>query len=1049
VLDAALRQPPEDARVPLAPPESAVTALRLVRAALAVTAARLRSHPLRPVLVVAGTVLAFATLVAVFGGSLVARQQALARSLASLPESERGFRIDRFGPTLDARSYRRTDRRARRALAALGGGRTRSVIVFRELRVQGELVQLAAVDHLASAIRLRSGRLPRSCTGSGCELLQIGGRGAAALSEDDLHFHRVGIGELRDPALFGDVTAATGSGSDRPVLLLARDVAALQRLQSLETFYRVYSWVSPLRVDRLRTWDIAHVLHDESRAQAALEVDPSFRLSGPDQALLDAQSRGRVAADRLVLVGGETSALLLGFAVIAAIGLRRGLGSERRRLLARGARRWQIAAFSTAEVSAMTLSGAVAGIGAGLAVAAALAAAAGVAAGPIVEHTLLAEKTLLALVGAWLAATLLLVLATAAREEREGGRRIGIADVAAAGAAATVAVGISRGALDPTTVSSGNAVLFLLLPALVCFVAAVVLARLLAPGMRAAERLTRHSAFGLRLAVLALARAPLRTVVSCAFVTVALGLALFAVTYRATLARGAVDQASFQVPLDFTVAEGSRLVRPLDAAPLDRYRRLGGGAGAYAVIRTGATTPGTGSAVLSPTVLGLPAAAVGRLRWRSDYSPLPARELAQRLAQGGEPRLTRLELPPGARAVTLRVHSSGAAVVLRLAVEDGRGRTRLLALGRAGHGSPVLTARLPQGGRLGVVGLQLTLTLDEQFFFAHREAEGIVSSAPSGVLELGALEAGGARLTGWRGWSLRAGGAATRTRGGVRLSFAFPDTGARLVLRPHEPTDGKAMPVVVSPDIASAAGGVGSRTRLDFQDVEVPVQIVGVAAHMPTVPASSGPFVLADGAWLETALDADAPGEGTPNEVWLAAHDEHAAAAALRRPPFAGLDVTSRADIQRRLEGDPLARATARALGASALVALALAVLGFWVGVLSEARDERSDFFDLEAQGVPPARLRAQLRTRSAVVLAVGLAGGAALGALLSLLVVSVVRISATTALPEPPLRFDPAWLVSALAILALAVVTLAAAEATSVAAFRSSRPERASWSLE
>jgi len=1002
------------------------------------------------VLVVAGTVLAFATLVAVVGGSLVARQQALARSLAALPQSERGFRIDRFGSTLDARSYRQTDRRARHALAALGGGRTRGVIVFRELRVQGELVQLVAVDGLASAIRLRSGRLPRTCTDSGCELLQIGGaRGAATLSEGDLHFRRVGIGELRDPALFGDVTAASGSGSDRPVLLLARNVAALQRLPALELYYRVYSWVSPLRVDRLRTWNIPHVLRDESRAQATLEVDPSFRLSGPDEALLDAQSRGRVAADRLVLVGGETSALLLGFAVIAAIGLRRGLGSERRRLLARGARRWQIAVFSTAEVAAMTLSGAVAGIGVGLGVAAALAGGAGVAAWPVVEHVLQAETTLLALVGAWLVTTLLLVLATAARDEPDGRRRIGIADVGAVGAAVTVAVGISRGALDPTTVSSSNAVLFLLLPALVCFVVAVVLARLLAPAMRAAERLTRHSAFGLRLAVLALARAPLRTVVSCAFVAVALGLALFAVTYRATLERGAVDQASFQVPLDFTVAEGSRLVLPLDAAPLSRYRRLGGGAVAYPVIRTGATTPGTGSSVLSPTVLGLPPAAVARLRWRTDYSQLSPRELARRLAQAGEPRLTRVELPSRARQVALRVHASGAAVVLRLAVEDGRGRTRLLELGRARSGSSLLTARLPKSGHLGLLGLQLTLTLDEQFFFAHREAEGIVSAAPSGVLELGPLRADGGRVTGWRGWSLPTSGAGTSTRGGVRLSFAFADTGTRLVFRPKEPTDGGVMPVVVSRDIATAAGGLGSRTRLDFQDVELPAEIVGVAARMPTVPESSGPFVLADSAWLHTAIDADAPGEGTANEVWLAARNEQAAAEALRRPPFAGLEVSSRAEIQRNLQGDPLARTTARALGASALVAFLLAVLGFWVGVLSEARDERSDFFDLEAQGVPPARLRAQLRTRSAIVLAVGLAAGAALGALLSLLVVSVVRISATTALPEPPLRFDPAWLVSTLVLLALGVVTLAATEATSVAAFRSSRPERASWSLE
>jgi hypothetical protein len=1027
-----------------------VSLLVRIRASLGVTAARLRSRPLRPALVVGGTVLAFATLVAVFGGSLVARQQELARSLAAVPVSERGFRIDRFGLPLDARSYRQTDGRARRALAALGGGRMRRVIVFRALRVQGELVELAAVDDLPSAVRLRSGRLPQRCLSSRCELLQVGGGGSPSLSEGALHLRRVGVGELRDPALLGDVSAATGSGSRRPTLLLARNVAALQRLVSVQPFYRVYSWVSSLRVDGLRTWEIGHVLHDESRAQAALEADPAFRLSGPDEALLDAQSRGRIAADRLVLVGGETSALLLGFAVIAAIGLRRGLASERRRLLARGARRWQVVVVSGAEVGAMTLAGGIVGLAVGVAVVATVAGGAGLPVWPIVIHTLLAAKTILALVGAWLATTLLLALATRASEDGNPGPRIRVADVAALGAAATVAVGLSRGALDPSNVSSGNAVLFLVLPALVCFVVAVVLARLMGPAMRAAERLTRQRAFGLRLAVLALARAPSRTVVSCAFVAVALGLALFAATYRATLARGAVDQASFQAPLDFTIAEGSRLVLPLDAAPLAAYARVGGGADAYPVVRLGATTPGTGSAVLSPTVLGLPAGAVRRLRWRSDFSPLSPSEIARLLAQEGEPRLAGVRVPPGATRLTLPVRVSGVDLVLSLAVRDERGRVRVLQLGRVHRGANVITADLPSGERVDVVGLGITLPLEEQFFLAHDEAEGNVARAPSDVVEVGPLTAGGPRpLTRWAGWSLRRGGSATRTRGAVRLSFAFRDTGARLVFRPVEATDGRPMSVVVSPDIAEAAGGVGSETRLDFQDVDIAVRIAGVASRMPTVPASSGPFVLADGAWLETALDADAPGEGTPNEVWLSARDEPAAAAALRLPPFAGLAVTSRSSIQRRLAGDPLARATGRALGASALVALALAVLGFWVGVLSEVRDERSDFFDLEAQGVPPARLRAQLRTRAVILVVVGLVGGAALGALLSRLVVSLVRISATTALPEPPLRFDPAWFESALAIVALAIVALTVAEGTSLAAFRSRRPERASWSLE
>jgi len=258
------------------------------------------------------------------------------------------------------------------------------------------------------------------------------------------------------------------------------------------------------------------------------------------------------------------------------------------------------------------------------------------------------------------------------------------------------------------------------------------------------------------------------------------------------------------------------------------------------------------------------------------------------------------------------------------------------------------------------------------------------------------------------------------------------------------------MPVVVSPDIASAAGGVGKETVLDLQDTAVDARIVGVATRMPSVPSDSGPFVLADAGWLSTAIDANAPGEGTPNEIWISTpRDRAAVAATLRRPPFASLVVASRTAIQQQLAADPLAHATAFALGASGIVALIMAVLGFWVGIVSELRDERSDFFDLEAQGLPPERLRSQLRARGIILIGLGLLGGAGLGALLSRLVVSLVRVSATNSVPEPPLRFDPAWLISGLGILTLTVVALVVAEGTSLMAFRGTRPERVSWSLE
>src|SRR5437763_15528699 len=101
-----------------------------VQAPLVVASARLRAQPLRPALLVGGVALAFAMLVAILGGTLVARQQALRRTLAATPESARAFRIDRFGPTLDAHGYAQANERARRALAALGSGEPRRVVLF-------------------------------------------------------------------------------------------------------------------------------------------------------------------------------------------------------------------------------------------------------------------------------------------------------------------------------------------------------------------------------------------------------------------------------------------------------------------------------------------------------------------------------------------------------------------------------------------------------------------------------------------------------------------------------------------------------------------------------------------------------------------------------------------------------------------------------------------------------------------------------------------------------------------------------------------------------
>ena len=246
-----------------------------------------------------------------------------------------------------SRRTAREDRAVRRVLGTLASGEVKRVVFFRQLRIGGQLVEIAAVDRLPDVLHLRraGSRAPAPPRAARSSRSAAAGRPGSRRATS-------ASGASASPSSATRTCSATSrppprDSTARPLLVLAPSVEALERLPALHPFYRVYSWLSPLRADRLHTWDIGRTLAAESRGQNRLNgADSAFRLSSPDDELLNADRRGRIASRRLVLVGGETSALLLGFAIIAAIGLRRGLGAERRRLLARGARRWQAMAHA-------------------------------------------------------------------------------------------------------------------------------------------------------------------------------------------------------------------------------------------------------------------------------------------------------------------------------------------------------------------------------------------------------------------------------------------------------------------------------------------------------------------------------------------------------------------------------------------------------------------------------------------------------------------------------------------------------------------------------
>ena len=186
-------------------------------------------------------------------------------------------------------------------------------------------------------------------------------------------------------------------------------------------------------------------------------------------------------------------------------------------------------------------------------------------------------------------------------------------------------------------------------------------------------------------------------------------------------------------------------------------------------------------------------------------------------------------------------------------------------------------------------------------------------------------------------------------------------------------------------------------------------------------------------------MTADSPGSGAVNEVWVDAPSggEHRLEAALSRPPFDALQVTFHRRVLADLRSEPLARGTLITLAAGAAAALALALAGILLGLVSDLRDERGELFDLEAQGAEPRTLRHHLRLRAGLVAASGLVGGLALGAVLTALIVALVTLTAGAGRAEPPLLLAADWPVLALGLLAYAAIGAVAVVLATRRAFR------------
>jgi hypothetical protein len=1026
-----------------------VTILRRLGFAFWLTRARLARRGGRFGLVVLGVAAASAMLAGVVAGALAAQDRDVGKKVSAIDPTVRSIRVSWFTVGGQTAPYRTLNRHVRRRLSAVTSRPAIATALYRESQIAGNFLALGAVDDLGRWVRVRSGRLPRPCTPRRCEVLVVR-KGGRIPHVPGLQLVPVGQGDVVSATLFGDAVPSLGLHQSQfvqemaryhrpapPPLVLANGVAGLDRSPRLHDAYRTYSWVVPLDRRLVHSWSVASLATRIEHARSELQAEVyAFDVEAPTDELHAAADSGRVVSRRLFLLGGEAVALLLAFAVLAGARLRPDLEASRQRLVSSGTRTWQIWLQTACEATAPALVGTVGGWVIGTAAAAVVASSAGEPVAGLLGYSVLSGAGIAAGLLLLVAAAVVLVVTLTMRPLSLGRLSVTPLDVAALGAVAAVAVALARGAADTNALLSGDGTgaVLLLLPVLVAFVAAVVVARLLPPALRALERAVPRTALSWRLASLALVRRPGTASVAVAFVVVSVGLALFAETYRWTLVRGQRDQAAFAVPADYVVSEDISKLIPVRAAVTPSLARELGG---RFVTRQGGSIEGA-AALGNLAVLGLdPGTLAGIRGWRSDFASRAPGQLARSIAWHGATGLRGARLPAQATRLVLPVRVVGTQIGVVAIVKRRDGTFTPLSLGRAQGGKlKRLVSALPpalRGGKLVAFRFVPPPRLLE-----HGGDQG----APAvGTVFFGRPVAGGRAVTDYGGWLGTTGVQRLRRGDGIRFALTLTPQ-LNTYLRPRQPTDGQALPAVVSPRLGAIAGRNGV-FGVNVAGQGLLFRAVAVARRFPSATSQdTTDFVVADRGALVTALNAAQPGAGFPTELWVGTGGQ-ALARRLQRPPFDVLSVASRAELERQLRDDPVARAAVAMLEVAAVTALVLALAGLGFGVVAERRDDAADLFDLEAQGLSPASLRRQLRLRALVVVLGGVVGGVLTALVLSALVVGFVELTANAGVPNPPLVLAVDWpvvLIAAVVTTLLAAVVIALVTAR---AFRHATPER------
>jgi hypothetical protein len=871
-------------------------------------------------------------------------------------------------------------------------------VLFRELidRSASTFDQIVAVDDPAPLTTLVEGRLPAPCDGRHCE--------AVLLSETapdppitifrpatGLELTVVGRGLLDRAVPFGalDQRGPFGerpgydqqTGSNSPAVLLVRGVDAAATSAALEATGRTYLFAVPTRPEAIHPWtadDYATAVATVTRQIA--EDDAGYTVTSPVPTINEELARADAARGRLLLIGSLGVAILLAFAVFAALVARADVAAEVDRLSAIGARRRDRIGLVAVEAMVPSVLGGLAGWLLGAVVVAILAGWQGTDAGPVLAGAVLSPQAIAVAIAVVALTILAVTMATVPGLPRGGALRT----AGAVTLTATVVLGwqfAASGALGAGTLSSSLASpLVVLLPPVLAFLVALGFLTVLPPILRWLTARLRRAPLAVRLSLVSVAREPDRPAATLTLLAFSIGAICFAVGWSASLRTGIDDSAAYRSGLDLRVVEiGTGLSISQSVVPVDRYDSLGPEVTAVPVYREAVEIPVAGRVEL----LALPPEVIPTLPgWRPDFSGTSAADLARALevtppAGGWVEEGHRLE--PGEPDLVLSLRYEGEPMTLDAVVLTTGGDHARVAFGVVSEGTAELRTALP-GDAIG--GTLTALIFRNDRIVAGPSHQGEHRRATVTFTDLDGLV----------------------PPEPIDLEVFSVSTET---IRAAQATDDLMLPAIVSPDLLTAVDPDGILRLRVGSERTIPLRVVATANHFPTIISPRPQFVVVPYGPYMIALDAALPGAARPSEIWLdiaGGLRESDVRSALGRSPFRFPAITARTDLIAAQSGDPLSQAIVWALVAAALAGLVLSVGGVLLGVVTDLRDERGELADLEAQGVSPATLRHHALAKTMWLAGGGVAAGVAAGVALTVAVTSALAIGATGAEPIPPL---------------------------------------------